>query len=197
MKEIINHVNEKLSKHCLQINENDVLSQHNIVIKKWLEVIESFKKKPINYLIVGEATVSFDNYFYNENSKSTSFLNPSHFKCKNKADLIQFFQENGILVFDLYPLPLPTFIYDKVKFDCENVSYKKALEEYYNMIMKVIDDNTVIVPRYSKLYNDRGEWNVFMGVICRDKETYQSIASENMGADFKKIEKVFQNIIKN
>lgn len=222
MDAILKHVNEKLKEHKLQLIDNNVLEEHNKVMKLWKNIADSFTK-PVTFLIVGEATVSWDNYFYNSDASTTSFLSPAHFgfeskknkksksESKSKSKLIEFFKENNVLVFDLYPLPLPTFIYDSIKFDCEESNeYVVALEEYYKESLltdKIIDANTVIVSRYSKFYKEkthengevsidekRFEWEIFMKAIGRQNNQFESI-SGRMHADGEKVKKVFKRII--
>lgn len=195
MIEIINHINERLVSHNLQLNTANVLAQHQLVMDRWTEIVESLNGQDVRYLIIGEATVSWDNYFYNENANTTSFLTPAHFGCANKAELINLFNENGVLIFDLYPLPLPTFIYDNVVFDVSNDAYRQALSDYYQLVANLLNNDTVIVPRYSKLYNNRQEWKVFMNSIGRNSNQFESIASQNMGADQNQITAIFNNII--
>lgn len=186
------HVNQALSQHNLQLINHEVLHQYRLIMNRWDEIIEGFNG-PVNFLIVGEATVSWENYFYNSEANTTSFLNPTHFGCQNKEQLIDCFNQNGILVFDLYPLQLPTFIYDKVSFNCANQEYSEALQEFYQTILPQIDENTQIVQRYSKL-NNRCEWVLFMNTICRDVNNFLSIAIRNMPADANLINEIFGNI---
>jgi hypothetical protein len=195
MLEIINHINQRLDTHNLQLNSDNVLAQHQLVMNRWTEIVESLNGQAVRFLIIGEATVSWGNYFYNEEANTTSFLTPAHFGCANKAGLINLFNENGVLIFDLYPLPLPTFVYDNVTFDTNDSVYKQALVEYYQLVSRLINEDTVIVPRYSKLYNNRQEWNVFMNTIGRNSNQFESIASQNMGANQDQIATIFNDII--
>jgi hypothetical protein len=206
MKDILNHVNEKLKKHNTQLDNNAVLTEYFQVKKAWDNAVKLIKQ-PIKFLIIGEATVSFDNYFYNEKSDTTPFLNPSYFNCKTKSELIQLFNKNGILVFDLYPLPLSTFIYDNLKFDCTELVYKSALEKYYNTAKTIINDDTKIILRYSKLYSikknkkgkekieKRNEWTIFMDHINKKEDDFQNISSGNQGSSKDKIKKIFTELI--
>jgi hypothetical protein len=219
MEAILKHVNEKLKKHKLQLIEEDVVKEHNKVMDAWKNVIENITK-PVDFLIVGEATTSWDNYFYNPAAKTTNFLSPSPFGFESKAELISFFKEKGVLVFDLYPLPLPTFIYDNIKFDCElNSPYVNALIKYYEESLlnnKIIDSETVIVSRYAKFYKEkqdknnqviknkygevvldekRFEWEVFMKIINRKVFDFKHIFGR-YSAEANKVEDVFKNILK-
>jgi hypothetical protein len=220
MEAILKHVNEKLEKHKLKLIDQKVMEEHSKVMECWKEIADSFTK-PVKFLIVGEATVSWDNYFYNPDATSTSFLTPAHFgfeskkkkttKSESKSKLIEFFKENKVLVFDLYPLPLPTFIYDSIKFDCEESNvYVRALKTYYCESLfknKIIDKNTVIVSRYSKFYKEktgengqvvldekRFEWEIFMKAIDREINDFKPIYG-SYSADADKVRQVFQEIL--
>lgn len=189
MEAILKHVNEKLANHNLILDIDAVENEYEKVKSAWNGNL-GLINKPIKFVIIGEATVCFDNYFYNPNADTTSFLNPNHFGCKTKPDLINFFNTNGVLVFDLYPLPLPTFIYDNVKFDCKNGEYLAALNNYYSELKKLINVNTKIIQRYAKLYSEkkkRCEWSVFMKIIGKGNDDYMSISSSHMGANRDKI----------
>jgi len=189
MEAILKHVNEKLVNHNLILDNDAVEKEYQQVKSAWNGNLGLINKS-IKFVIIGEATVCFDNYFYNPNADTTSFLNPNHFGCKTKPDLINFFNTNGVLVFDLYPLPLPTFIYDNVKFDCKNGEYLAALNNYYSELKKLINVNTKIIQRYSKLYSNkkkRCEWTVFMQNIGKKNDDYEPISSSHMGADQSKI----------
>lgn len=234
MKEILKHVNEKLKEHNIKLIEKEVIDEHDSVMEKWNEIIKTLST-PIDFLIVGEATVNFKNYFYNPKAPITSFLTPSHFgiecqkkkgkkependKCKSK--LIELFNQNKILVFDLYPLPLPTFIYDNIKFDCLlEHEYVQAMTNYYKNNLtdnNIINENTVIVSRYAKFYKEkkdnqgqvvldkndavkldekRFEWGIFMDAINRKHNDFQSIHG-SYTADSEKIKSVFKKIFDN
>jgi hypothetical protein len=187
MERILNQINQKLREHKIELDILAVQAEYLQVHHKWLQVVNSIKA-PIKYLIIGEATVSWANYFYNEQAKTTSFLNPSHFDKTNKADLIKYFKRRRILVFDLYPLPLPTFIYDNIKFDCSDSLYNQALKEYFDQVEPFIDDKTKIVIRYTKL-EDRGEFNLFRDIIIHERNKIITIGGTS--ANESEIRKIF------
>jgi len=210
MDAILKHVNEKLEKHKLKLIDQKVLEEQKKVMDAWKNISKSITK-PVKFLIVGEATVSWDNYFYNLNANTTTFLSPSQFGCESKAELISFFEKKGVLVFDLYPLPLPTFVYDKVEFDCEvNRPYVEALIKYYKESLlenKFIDNKTVIISRYAKFYKEkvdkknqvvldekRFEWKIFMKAIDREINDFKPIYGSYL-ADADKVRQVFQEIL--
>lgn len=188
MERILNHINQKLREHKIELDVPAVEAELIQVTQRWEEVMASITK-PIKYLIIGEATVNWANYFYNEQAKTTSFLNPWDFiKKNNKEELIAYFQREGILVFDLYPLPLPTFIYDNIKFDCSDDLYNQALHEYFTLVTALLNDETKVVIRYSKL-KDRCEYKLFESLI--KPIPVDSIAGQNRAADKVKIKNIF------
>jgi hypothetical protein len=204
-EKILNHINEKLAGHHLTLDNKAVTDEYNKVKTAWDKNLKDIKR-PIKYVIIGEATVSYDNYFYNRKGDTTSFLNPKHFGCKNKNELIDFFFKNDVLVFDLYPLTLSTFIYDNIKFDCSNKEYKEGIENYFNNLKKLINIDTKIILRYAKLYSTkikkgkeviekRCEFEILMNYIGRETSCVMPIYSSNMSACEIKIKDVFKSII--
>jgi hypothetical protein len=193
MEQILKHVNQALTGYNLVLDDIEVIKEYHQVFKEWNDVVKA-TNKPIKFLIIGEATTCSANYFYNINANTTSFLDPSHFEIDSKPKLIDFFKKEGILVFDLYPLPLPTFIYDNVKFDCCNSHYKMALDKYYEKLDDLITPKTIIVQRYSKLYSEkkkRCEWTIFMQKIGRKANKFETIAGNGMQANKVKIKDIF------
>jgi hypothetical protein len=91
-------IQTKLKEHRIQLMENEVTKEQVLVDNAWNIALEKIKL-PIRYVIVGEATTSFDNYIYNTDSQKTSFLFPSMFGCKDKAEMLQLFENNGILAY--------------------------------------------------------------------------------------------------
>jgi hypothetical protein len=125
---------------------------------------------PIKFIILAEAPISYDNYFYNPIAKPTQFLNPNDFKASNKQNLIKLFQRKGIVVVDLYPFALATFIYKQGKFNFKETGYQNALEIYYSKIIRFLRLNkkTQIILRYSGLKN-RCEFKLFMQLMKRSE----------------------------
>ncbi|MGB6037829.1 MAG: hypothetical protein WBG42_16260 [Cryomorphaceae bacterium] len=160
IQQLIKKVQEKLEAYKLSLAAVSVEKEYTKIENTWNSIAKT-TSHPVKYLIIGEATVSYKNYFYNSSSKQTPFLTPKHFNCKRKVELINLFQKEGVLIFDLYPLPLPTFIYDNVSFDCMDDEYVGLLNEYYQEKLEgLIDKNTTVVLRYIKL-EDRSECDIF------------------------------------
>ncbi len=194
MIRVINHFNKQLDKHHLSLNNSGVLTEHVLVNQYWNDNLLKITK-PIKFLIIGEAPINAKNYFYNPNSTQTSFLTPSHFGCnrvnsKDKMQLIEYLNENGILVFDLYPLPLSTFIYDNVNLNCVDIDYERAMVDYYSKLLTIINEKTIIVLRYSKLV-ERCEIKLFLEVLNRKMDDLKFISSTNIYADKNKINEIF------
>lgn len=188
LEQILAHVNHKLLEYNLLLDEQAVINEYELVQNEWNNVIAEIVQ-PVNFLIIGEAPLRHDSYFYNPLSPESPFLNPRHFNCNNRAELRNYFLQNGILVFDLYPLSLPTFVYDNVTFDRTDIAYRNALTAYYQAKLGgLIDDNTVVVLRYSKL-QARSEWRIFMEAFGFDG--FEGIWSNNIPADEDKIRDVF------
>ena len=153
----------EIAKIYAQIHpELDANALHKTYIKvaqHWEKEANKFSK-PVTFLIIGEATQNLGNYFYNLLAKITPFLTPSHFNCSSKEELIIKLRELDTLIFDLYPLPLPTPYYHKSKVK-HSIGYEKYMTEYFKEALDgKVDENTIIVVRYSKLLK-RKEWGYF------------------------------------
>jgi hypothetical protein len=195
-----NSIKEKLIKLYNQVINKKNLSISQNIFNDWNHVEECFfetlkKYESINYIILGEATVNYQNYFYNPNSSQTSFLNPSHFNKNSKSDLIEFLIENGILIFDLYPIPLPTFIYDNIKFNFkeEDEEYKTILGQHFKPLKdKIKNDKPELIIRYSKI-EKRPEYAYFIEYF-KEKFTSISDISKDINADPIKISSKFDHL---
>lgn len=158
IKELLRLLNTKLQEQHLVIAES-VIGEYKNVYNAISNKVKTINK-PLKFIFLGEATTSFKNYFYNPSSDTTSFLNPNHFDQSNKEDLISKFDENEILVYDLYPLPLATFIYDSVSFKGLGDGYQELLNKHFELIKPLVDKDTKIILRYIKLAK-RIEWKYF------------------------------------
>lgn len=192
LEQILAHVSLKLQGYNLLLDEQAVIDEYERVDQEWRNVVANIAQ-PVNFLIIGEAPLRYETYFYNPRSTGVTFLNPAHFNCNTKPDLRNYFLQNGILVFDLYPLPLPTFIYDNVTFDRTDIAYRNALTAYYQAKLGgLTDGNTIFVIRYSKLASEkkkRGEWRIFKEAIGISE--FECIGSNNIPADEIRIREVF------
>lgn len=144
-----------------RLTNEEILLNFNLVREAFNWVLQVFKKneKKIRYIILAEAPISYSSYFYNPiNEKDSLFITKKNVSIatnkliESKYKMILELITHGILIIDIYPLPLPTFYYsNKVPF------YEIAeLDNYWNEIIKdlkcLCDNNTKIVLRYSNLY---------------------------------------------
>ena len=111
-------------------------------------------------------------------------------KCETKNEMLRFFEENGILVFDLYPVPLPTFLYDLLKIGSLR-GMEQHLVPHFSKLKEAIDEETQFVIRYKKL-TKRPEWGLF-------KETfgyrgYRCIGGSNQSANLAEIKDIFWSL---
>jgi hypothetical protein len=182
-------IQTKLKEHRIQLMENEVTKEQVLVDNAWNITLEKIKS-PIRYVVVGEATTSFDNYIYNTDSQKTSFLFPSMFGCKDKAEMLQLFENNGILVFDLYPFPLPTFVYDLLKIGSLK-GMEHHLTPHFNKLKDAINEETQIVVRYKKL-TERPEWALFEKTL--GTKSYRCIGGSNQSANSAEIKAIFGSL---
>ncbi len=104
----------------------------------------------IRLIILGEAPLSFDYFFYN---KQRTFLTglKEYYKTTN-PNLKNVLRQNGVFILDTYRFPIKTKYYDSsaggILFDeiYFNEKFQKLRE------LGLIDDNTKIVFRYKKLF---------------------------------------------
>jgi hypothetical protein len=179
-------IQTKLKGHRIQLMENEVIKEQALVDAAWTNALMKIKK-PVRFVIVGEATTSFDNYIYNPDALKTSFLFPTLFKCGDKTEMLQFFEDHGILVFDLHPFPLPTFIYDLLK-----IGSLKGMEQHlvahFNKLKGVIDGETQFVIRYKKL-TKRPEWGLLEKTL--GIKGYRCIGGSSQSANLAEVNAIF------
>ena len=179
-------IQAKLKEYRFQLMENEVMEEQALVDAAWKNALLKIKK-PVRFVIVGEATTSFDNYIYNPDSPKTSFLFPSLIKCETKNEMLRFFEENGILVFDLYPVPLPTFLYDLLKIGSLR-GMEQHLAPHFSKLKEAIDEETQFVIRYKKL-TKRPEWGLFKETF--GNRGYRCIGGSNQSANLAEIKDIF------
>lgn len=182
-------IQTKLKEYRFQLMENEVTKEQALVEAAWTKALMKIKK-PARFVIVGEATTSFDNYIYNPASPKTSFLFPSMFGCKDKAEMLQLFENNGILVFDLYPFPLPTFVYDLLKIGSLK-GMEHHLTPHFNKLKDAINEETQFVIRYKKL-TKRPEWGIFKEMF--GNRGYRCIGGSNQSANLAEIKDIFRSL---
>jgi hypothetical protein len=184
-------IQSKLKEHRIQLMENEVLNEQALVDTAWNNALKRIKS-PIRYVIVGEATTSVDNYIYNPYSKKTSFLFPTLFGCADKAEMLEHFEKHGILVFDLYPFPLPTFVYDLVRIGALS-GMEQHLTLHFHKLKDIIHEKAQIIVRYKKL-TKRPEWALFEKTL--GTKGYRCIGGSNQSANSAEIKAIFDSLIK-
>ena len=203
MNRVIAQVQQQLFDRGLLLNEHGVLTAYETIDQLWRNNVELLiahrnsmgnANSEVEYLIIGEAPAAIANYFYSQDAPATTFLNPTYFSKDNKSELITFFNRNGILVFDLYPLILPTFIYDNISMSGRDSNYIRAMEEYYrNHLTGLINNNTKIILRFSKL-QFRMEWSILMHTIGRNRNDFIPIWGKGMSVNPESINDVFGHL---
>lgn len=205
-KKIISLLSDKLSEVNIQLIEDKVFLEWTKVQTHFENRLKEYKE--IDIVLLGEATVNAENYLLNtENQVTTSFLEPIHFGMTSKQELNEFLINNKIFVFDLYAIPLVTFIYDKITFQFKDENkdklYIQHLNEHYSILKNKIGDKSVkLVLRYTKLTNRR-EWIIFKKYFENnflqsygEKDSDIPNISKNIRASEEKIEKIFGHLIK-
>ncbi len=125
--------------------------------KMWEAQIQSIKK--INFVLLGEAPFYGEakSYFYNENSKYTSFFHHEIYPnvkstSLTKSDLFSHLNENGFIILDLFPFALNEKTAINYK---KHVKNKKALE-LFNAISSLY-----FVPKLKRIKTKATEKTVF------------------------------------
>lgn len=172
--------------------QHDIINTSLQVSEVWTNTADKMQS-PLEYVIIGEATQNLENYFYNSSTKTTPFLTPSHFGCADKKGLLTKLSALKALVFDLYPLAIPTEYYDK-KAIPHSVSLEVLMKDYFKTHLHGrINEDTVIVVRYAKLFK-RIEWRYFTEFLQKEfgkVPTVHSIAGKANFADREKVIDVF------
>ncbi len=148
MQNITNYFSAELQR---QADIVDVLFQKEC--EKW-----STQNLKCKLLILGEAPLSSEKYFYNKKTGTyLSFLKQHYTNAKQlkDSDYRDYLRVKGILSLDIYRFPLPTQFYDNDKklilFDNQFISGR-----INNLIdLNIITNQTIFTYRYKKLI-DRG-----------------------------------------
>jgi hypothetical protein len=100
----------------------------NVILNEALNIEEEFNhnkrslikdRVEIKTLIIGEATQSYENFIYNQEGIPKTVFLSKDLKIDANDDsergvlLRKKLKDSGVLVLDIYPLPLPSFIYGK------------------------------------------------------------------------------------
>ena len=141
---------EELEKHLCKTQLDKEIKQ---IDGLWYEEVKKHKseKSKLKLIIVGEAPISYEKYFYNYQG---TFLNSlkEFWKLKTNRDLPNKMIENRVLLLDIYKYPLPPEFYKK---DKKNILFS---EDYilnkidYLTKLELIGDETFSVFRYKQLF---------------------------------------------
>lgn len=183
----INKIDEKNGKLVeVKLNKEIILNEFDDIQKKYSEKTESLNK--INFFLIGESPTCFNKYIYNENGSigtkpdiTSDFLKPKDFCLKTKTDLLTFFNQKNILIFDIYLFPFPSYVYNQYK---ENKKFTDnnydIFREYWDEKLdgKIIDADTKFVLCFSKL-NKRTTYTKFKSYL-NDKVEINDIEGDKI-----------------
>lgn len=191
-----------MSKFGKSLNKfRESLPDDESILKDYEKVHEAFlvnlsnnknTKREIRCLVIGEAPQSYEKYFYNtEKNKDTPFLRRKVLfpdpkgEPLEKADILKFLASKGIMIVDLYPLPLDSFYYKH-----PNFYDRKELESYWGGIMKelsgMVSQKCKIAVRYNKLA-DRDDFIRFKKML-ENKFNIKPVDPVKLGGGNKKTE---------
>lgn len=139
----------------------------------------------IRLIILGEAPLSFNKFFYNTQG---NFLNGlKDFYNTTNPNLKDVLRQNGIFVLDTYKFPIKTGYYDRVAgavlFD--EIYLNNKFQELRNF--GLVNDNTKIVFRYKKLFRRN---NILLNVNIRNnylKNAVEKAVSFYNGGEYGKV----------
>ena len=139
----------------------------------------------IRLIILGEAPLSFNKFFYNTQG---NFLNGlKDFYNTTNPNLKDVLRQNGIFVLDTYKFPIKPGYYDRVDgavlFD--EIYLNNKFQELRNF--GLVNDNTKIVFRYKKLFRRN---NILLNVNIRNnylKNAVEKAVSFYNGGEYGKV----------
>lgn len=194
----INLINSKLNEQGLLIIEEKAIAEWDAIERVFSDKIQQYEE--VKYVILGEAPINAKNFVLDNSSPiSARFLQPIDFGFETRIDLNDFMCKNGILPFDLYPLPLPTFLYDNITFKYRDsnaeLQYHTFLKEYWSQLESKIQSQKKqpeLIIRYAKLYK-RIEWKLFTEKFASlfSNTSKPHDISKSYGADRNEIAKIF------
>ncbi len=114
-----------IPRDCFERDAEKLADSFRKTEKMWEEQLRTFEEleKKIRFVLLGEAPLGADKYFYNERSPLTSFfrheISPKVEKTsKPKKDLLTHLREYGFVILDLFPYSLNSstqLVYGKPK----------------------------------------------------------------------------------
>jgi hypothetical protein len=155
-KSIIDDKISKLKQLDAYLTGDEIVTESKEIDAKWRKVVDEHVQEsgPLKLVILAEAPLSFDKYFYNRQGTFLDSLR-DFWKLEKNSDLPAKLLENRVLLLDIYRYPIPSEFYKKdenlVLFDNNYVSQKIDLLKGKHLI----DDNTFFVFRYKELCSGR------------------------------------------
>lgn len=178
-------------------DETSILNDHQKVQDDFNLILSRIDK--IKWVIVAEAPQSHLGYIYNpDNQNESVFLRstdlPEHLISSKKEKLIDTLIDYGILIIDLYPLPLPSAFYADTSF-----YHPDDLVSYWNSIISRIgskvSENPRIALRYKKFDGNKIFENfkeLFFEKFPSNNENVHCFAGTNMALDKAKFSQLFK-----
>lgn len=145
--------------------------------------------KPIRAFIIGEAPQTFSNYFYNPNFSGSSFMRPNDLnkKFKNYSDLVSALNCKGIVVIDLFPLPIPSAYYKNTNF-FDQLELSQYWDDLFSRLPTA--EKLTIGIRYKKIKNDHFvKYQQFQKALDFFYKPLPAISTEMLGSNNMPIER--------
>jgi hypothetical protein len=138
-------------EHLFEDRNQELSNQIERIRDKWEEVVKKHHNT-LRLIILAEAPLSFEKYFYNNTGTFLNGLKIYYALNKNSA-LPEKMLEEGILLLDIYELPIPTEYYKR---DKKNSLFNKDFfEERIRKINELVGVETRFVFRYKQLFEKK------------------------------------------
>ena len=180
---------------------------YKTIEKIWKEQYD--KIKAINYIMISEAPLFGEkqSYFYNENANQSQFFYFSDSKVltnneiKTKRDLIDTFNDLGIIILDVFPFPFNSNTAVSYKSLNKNemktlidLTYKNHLEQKLQTIAQKVNSTTKLFYRYKRVKNSINDFiapEFAKYGINTNQQDIPYISKRGGGIDHKVLEKIF------
>ena len=197
------------------LGKNTYLKDDLIYIEKSYKTIEKIwnkqynKVKAINYIMISEAPLFGEkqSYFYNENASQSQFFYLSDAKVltnnqiNTKRDLIETFNDLGIIILDVFPFPFNSNTAVSYKSLNKNemktlmdLTYKNHLEHKLQAIAPKVKSTTKLFYRYKRVKNSINDFIApefaKYGINTKQQEIPYS-SKRGGGIDHKVLKKIF------
>ena len=197
------------------LRKNTYLKDDLIYIEKSYKTIEKIwnkqynKVKAINYIMISEAPLFGEkqSYFYNENASQSQFFYLSDAKVltnnqiNTKRDLIETFNDLGIIILDVFPFPFNSNTAVSYKSLNKNemktlmdLTYKNHLEHKLPAIAQKVKSTTKLFYRYKRVKNSINDFiapEFAKYGINTNQQDIPYISKRGGGIDHKVLKKIF------